>query len=100
MQVVSKRRLRLFWEQHRDAETPLRTWHATVEKAAWASPQDIRGQFGSVDFIADNRAIFNIGGNKFRLVAHVSYEFKAVLVKFIGTHAEYDEIDAATVGGR
>ena len=71
-----------------------------VEKATWAGPQDIREQFGSVDFVADNRAIFDLGGNKFRLIAHVSCEFKAVLVKFVGTHAEYDEIDAATVGGR
>jgi mRNA interferase HigB len=100
MQVVSKRTLRLFWEKHPQAETPLRTWHAVVEKARWAGPQDVREQFGSVDFVSDNRAIFNIGGNRFRLVAHVSYEFKAVLVKFVGTHAEYDEIDAATVGGR
>jgi mRNA interferase HigB len=100
MQVVSKRTLWLFWEKHPQAETPLRTWHAVVEKAMWAGPQDVREQFGSVDFVSDNRAIFNIGGNRFRLVAHVSYEFKAVLVKFVGTHAEYDEIDAATVGGR
>lgn len=100
MQVVSKRTLRLFWEKHPQAEIPLRTWHAVVEKAMWAGPQDVREQFGSVDFVSDNRAIFNIGGNRFRLVAHISYEFKAVWVKFVGTHAEYNEIDAATVGGR
>lgn len=92
--------MRLFWEKHPQAETPLRTWHAVVEKAMWAGPQDVREQFGSVDFVSDNRAIFNIGGNRFCLVAHISYAFKAVLVKFVGTHAEYDEIDAATIGGR
>jgi mRNA interferase HigB len=67
-----------------------------AERAVWATPKDIEDQFGSIDFVADNRAIFNIGGNRFRLVVHVSYEFKSVLVKFVGTHAEYDRIDPVT----
>jgi mRNA interferase HigB len=96
MQVVARRTLVQFWERHSEAETPLRTWHSTVLQAVWTTPQDIKDQFGSVDFIADNRAIFNIGGNKFRLVVRVSYEYKAVQVKFIGTHAEYDKIDPVT----
>jgi mRNA interferase HigB len=98
MQVVALRTLRLFWQRHPQAETPLRTWYSAVSQAEWAGPADVRAQFGSADFVADNRVIFDIGGNKFRLVAHVSYEFKAVLVKFVGTHAEYNEIDPATCG--
>ncbi|MBB6254036.1 mRNA interferase HigB [Nitrospirillum iridis] len=67
-------------------------------KAEWAGPADIKAQFGSiVDFVGDNRVIFDLGGNKFRLIVHVSYTFRRVLVKFIGTHAEYDKIDAETV---
>jgi mRNA interferase HigB len=65
-----------------------------VKAAAWKGPAEVKKQFGNtVDFVADNRAIFNIGGNKFRLVVHVAYRFKRVLIKFVGTHKEYDSID-------
>ncbi|ALN75619.1 type II toxin-antitoxin system HigB family toxin [Aureimonas sp. AU20] len=98
MQILSKRTLRQFWEVHPHAESPLRTWHALVEKAEWATPNDIKSQFGAnVDFVGDNRVIFDIGGNKFRLIVHVSYTFRRVLVKFVGTHAEYDRINPETV---
>jgi mRNA interferase HigB len=98
MQVVALRTLKLFWTRHPQAETPLRTWHSAVSAAEWTGPSDVKASFGSADFIADNRVIFNIGGNKFRLIAHVSHEYKAVLVKFVGTHAEYDAIDPANYG--
>lgn len=69
-----------------------------MRAAQWASPQDIKDRYGtSVDFLADNRVVFDIGGNKFRLIVRVAYKHKRVLVKFVGTHAEYDRIDAATV---
>lgn len=98
MQIIAVRTLRLFWESHPQAEPPLRTWFAMASDAAWSGPADVKEQFGaSVDFVADNRLIFDIGGNKFRLVVHVSYRFKRVLVKFVGTHAEYDRIDPATI---
>jgi|SRR6266851_164537 len=100
MQVIALRTLRLFWEdQHPQAETPLRTWYAIVSRAIWTGPADVKAQFGStVDFVADNRVIFDIGGNKYRLIVHVSYRYERVLVKFIGTHAEYEKIDPTTVG--
>lgn len=98
MQIVSKRTLRQFWEKHPQAKTPLQTWHAITSKSDWGQPADIKAAFGaSVDFVADNRAIFDIAGNKYRLIVHVSYEYKAVLIKFVGTHAEYDKIDAEKV---
>jgi mRNA interferase HigB len=97
MQIIAKRTLRLFWEKHPKAEAPLRAWFATVSAAQWRGPADVRAQFGSADFVADNRVIFDIAGNHFRLVAHVSYGFGRVLVKFVGTHAEYDKIDAGAV---
>ena len=86
MQIIALRTLRLFWEEHRQAEMPLRTWYALVANASWDGPADVKQQFGaSVDFVSDNRVIFDIGGNKFRLIVHVAYRFKRVLVKFIGT---------------
>ena len=97
MQIIAKRSLRLFWERHPRAETPLRTWFALVSAADWATPADIRAAFGSVDFVGDNRAIFDIGGNKYRLVVRISYEYRRVLIKFVGTHAEYDTIDPEAV---
>jgi mRNA interferase HigB len=96
MQVISKRALKLFWEAHPEARTPLETWHSIVSGALWNSPQEIKDRFGSVDFVGGNRAIFNIGGNKFRLVALVAYRSHRVFVKFVGTHAQYDKIDPVT----
>lgn len=96
--MIARRTLRLFWEKHPPAERPIKTWYAQVNKALWQGPAEVKAQFGStVDFVADNRAIFDIGGNKYRLVVHISYPFKRVLVKFVGTHAEYDRIDPEAV---
>ena len=98
MQVIALRTLRVFWEVHPQSETPLRTWYSNVSAAVWDTPQDVKGDFGaSVDFVADNRVIFDIGGNKYRLIAHISYQYKRVLVKFVGTHAAYDKINPETV---
>ncbi len=98
MQIIALRTLRQFWETpHSQAEAPLRTWCAIVAKANWKGPADIKDQFGAtVDFVADNRVIFDIAGNKYRLIVRVAYTFKAVQVKFVGTHAEYDKIDPIT----
>lgn len=99
MQVLALRTLRLFWEKHPQAEGPLRTWYAQVEAASWDTPAHVKDQFGTaVDFVADNRVVFDIGGNKYRLVGYVAYRFKRVLVKFVGTHAEYERIDAEVIG--
>lgn len=98
MQVIAKRALRLFWERHPQAEGPLRAWYAIAVKAAWKTPADVKAMFGTtVDFVADNRVVFDIGGNKYRLVAHIAYRFKRVLIKFIGTHKDYDRIDPESV---
>lgn len=98
MQVIALKRLRLFWERHPQAEMPFRAWFALVSKASWDGPAEVKQQFGAtVDFVGDNRVIFNIGGNKYRLVAHIAYRYKRALVKFIGTHADYDRIDPGTI---
>jgi mRNA interferase HigB len=98
VQIVARQTLRAFWQRHPDAEMPLRTWFAIVQKSTWSGPSDVKRQFGSaVDFVGDNRAIFDIGGNKYRLIVHVAYRFKRVLIKFVGTHKDYDRIDPETV---
>lgn len=98
MQVIARRTLREFWAKHPRSEVPLVTWYAVVAKANWNAPEDIKRMFGTnVDFVGDNRVIFDIGGNKYRLVVRVSYRFKRVLIKFVGTHADYDKIDAEAV---
>jgi mRNA interferase HigB len=98
MPVIALRTLREFWARQPRAEGPIRAWVAIAAKARWAGPAEIKRQFGNtVDFVGDNRVIFDLGGNKYRLVAHVSFAFGRLLVKFIGTHAEYDRIDPETV---
>jgi mRNA interferase HigB len=97
MQIIAKRTIRIFWDKHPQAETPLRLWYAQVSRSRWSGPADIRAMFGSVDFVSDNRVIFNIGGNKYRLIAHIAYAHGRVLIKFVGTHAEYDDIEPETV---
>ena len=94
MRVVSRRALRDFWEQpdHRDAEAPLRAWYKEAEKADWATPADIKEQFRSASFLANNRVVFNISGNKYRLIVWVKYPARVMLVRFIGSHREYDTI--------
>jgi mRNA interferase HigB len=98
MQVIALRTLRQFWTRYPRAEGPIRAWVAIASRARWTEPAEIKRQFGNtVDFVGDNRVIFDLGGNKYRLVVHVSFSFGRLLVKFIGTHAEYDRIDPETV---
>jgi HTH-type transcriptional regulator/antitoxin HigA len=89
MQIIALRTLRLFWQKHPQAERAIKAWYAQVSKAEWRGPGDVKAQFGTtVDFIADNRLMFDLSGNKYRLIVHVAYPFGRVLVKFIGTHRE------------
>ena len=98
MQTIAKATLRDFWERHPPARVPLSTWHAIVSNADWQGPADVKAMFGSnVDFVADNRIIFDIGGNKYRLIVHAAYQYRRVLIKFVGTHADYDRINPETI---
>jgi len=98
MRIISKQTLVRYWEKHPDCEQPLRAWHDEVSKANWQTPQDIKRQFVSASFVANNRVVFNIKGNQHRLIVAVAYSQGAAYVKFVGTHSEYDKIIAATVG--
>ncbi len=97
MNVISKRTLVKFFERHPQAKTPLEVWYADARKAEWQSPEDIKAIYASASFIADNRVVFNIKGNDYRLIVHIDYKRKIVRIKFIGTHSEYDKIDAVEV---
>lgn len=97
MRVIVVSPLKRFWERHPDAEQPLKAWYDEAKHAAWLSPQDIRDHYSTASFVGRNRVVFNIKGNKYRLIVAVAYTFQAVYIKFLGTHAEYDRIDAATV---
>lgn len=101
MHVITKGRLQAYWRQpgREDAEEPLRAWYAEAKQASWQTPADIKSKYRSASFVADNRVIFNIGGNKHRLVVHLNYASGIVLIKFVGSHQEYDAIEAGTVGG-
>lgn len=99
MRVIAKRTLRQFWEQARyaDAKGPLEAWYAEALRAAWQTPQDLKDQFGTASVLKGSRVVFNVGGNKYRLVVAMDYGRQACFVKFIGTHKQYDEIEAETI---
>ena len=101
MRVISVRALREFWESHKRgaaAEQPLKAWYAEAKTAQWLSPSDVKAVYGhNVSILKDGRAVFDIKGNDYRLVVRINYAFGIVFVRFIGTHAEYDQIDAQTI---
>lgn len=97
MHVVAVKFLRAFWEKHPDAEQALKSWADEARKATWEQPSEIKAQFRSASIPKNRRVVFNIKSNDYRLVVSVAYQFQAVYVKFIGTHKEYDAIDAETV---
>ena len=97
MHVIARKTLREFWENHPDAEGPLRAWFDEATRARWRSPQDIRARYARASFVGADRVVFNIGGNKYRLIVAVRYCSGTVFVRFVGTHADYDQIDAGTI---
>jgi mRNA interferase HigB len=97
MRIISRCILREFWEKHPDAAIPLQTWFHDVERAAWTGPAEIKGVYRNASFLTNNRVVFNIKGNHYRLVVLVVYQYGVVYIRFVGTHEEYDRIDAATI---
>jgi len=97
MHIVAVRFLREFWEQHPDAEQPLKSWVEEARKAKWLQPTEIKAHYRNASILKNRRVVFNIKGNDYRLVVSVAYRYQAVYVKFIGTHKDYDAIDAETV---
>lgn len=97
MRLIKTKPLIDFYQKHPQAEHPLKSWVAEVKKNQWRAPHDLKRLYRSADILQDNRVVFNIGGNKYRLIVKINYACGVVYVKFIGTHAEYDKIKAEKI---
>lgn len=97
MKIISTPPLRKFSAKYPDGHSAINLWESKAKSARWRSPAEIKAEFSSASFVANNRVVFNIGGNKYRLIVAIAYRIGVIYIKFIGTHAQYDAVDAATV---
>ena len=99
MRIIKIKTLRVFWShpEYRDSEQPLKSWYAIAKNADWATSHDVKDRFGSASIIGDNRVVFNIAGNKYRLIVKFNYPYRVGYIRFIGTHRHYDGIYAETI---
>ncbi len=99
MRIVAKRTIRSFWAipEYGDSEEPLKSWYAITKRADWETPHDVKNQFGNASILGDNRVVFNIAGNKYRLVVKFNYPYRMGYIRFVGTHAQYDAIDVESI---
>ena len=94
MRVIAKKILRDFWTVHNDCEQQLKSWFQEASKAEWKNSNEIKQEYPSASILNDNRIVFNIKGNKYRLIVKINFGYQMVWIRFIGTHAEYDKINA------
>jgi mRNA interferase HigB len=97
VRIISRKKLREFWEKHPDAEQALEAWYHDAKPAVWKTPMDIKAVYRNASIVANNRVVFNIKGNDYRLVVAIQYQHGMIYIRFVGTHKEYDKIDAATI---
>ena|ERR1700722_15894828 len=97
VRIIAKSTLRTFWLAYPEAEEPLLAWYREVEKADWSEPSQVKEQFRSASFPKGNRVVFNIKGNDYRLIVRINYPYRVIYVRFVGTHAQYDQIDVKEV---
>lgn len=97
MRVIAVSTLRAFWERYPDAEQPLKAWYEEATSASWSQSADIKAQYRSASVLKNRCVVFNIKGNDYRLIVAIAYKLQIVYVKFVGTHKEYDAVDAETV---
>jgi mRNA interferase HigB len=97
MRVIAVRALKAFWQKHPDAESALRAWYTETKRATWRGPQDIRNAYRTASFVGNNRVVFNIRGNSYRLIVAIKYEFQIVYIRFVGTHGAYDRVKAEEI---
>lgn len=97
MRIISRRTLREFWENHADCEEQLKTWYKEAEQAKWENPAQIKEHYPSASILPDNRVVFNIKGNHYRLIIRINYDYGIAWIRFVGTHADYDKIDATSI---
>ncbi len=94
MRVISRRTLREFLKKYADSEEQLKSWYRETEKASWKSINELKSDYPNVSILKDNKIVFNIKGNRYRLIVKMNFEFQISWILFIGTHAEYDKINA------
>ena len=97
MRVIAKKILRNFLIKHNDCESQLKSWFHEAQRANWKNPNEIKKEFPSASILQDNRVVFNITGNSYRLIVKINYDYKILWIRFIGTHKQYDKIDANTI---
>jgi mRNA interferase HigB len=97
LRIIAKKILRDFWEIHPDSEQQLKSWYQETAKSVWTTPNQVKKEYPSASFLADNRIVFNIKGNHYRLIVKINYDYRMIWIRFIGTHAEYDKINAKTI---
>ena len=97
VRVIARKTLKGFWENHSDCKEQLAAWYREADKAKWKAPNSIKVDYPSASILQNNRIVFNIKGNKYRLVVRINYDIQIVWIRFIGTHAEYDKIDATEI---
>jgi len=95
--IIAKRTLREFWEKHLDSEQYLKTWYETAKSSNWQSPNDVKKTYIHASILKNNRVVFNIKGNSYRLIVKFNYDRQWAFIRFVGTHVEYDNIDANTI---
>lgn len=95
--IFAKRTLREFWEKHADAEQYLKTWYDTAMNSKWKTSNDVKNTYANASILKEERVVFNIKGNSYRLVVKFNFEKQWIFIRFIGTHAEYDKIDANNI---
>lgn len=97
VRVIAVKSLKEFWVQHPESEQPLKAWREETKVATWSGPAELKLAFGSASILQNGRVVFNIAGNKYRLIVGISYKLQIVFIKFVGAHRDYDKIDAQTV---
>jgi|TARA_R100000365_G_C2747498_1_gene77475 mRNA interferase HigB len=97
VRIIAKRTLREFWEKHSDSEQQLKAWYREAEKSQWSNTHDLKRAYPNASILGENRVVFNIKGNHYRLIVKINFEFQLCWIRFIGTHAEYDKINANTI---
>lgn len=97
MRIIAKSTLREYWEKHKDVEQTLLSWYKVAKQAKWQNFNEVKLQFGTCKIIGDDRIVFKIKGNNYRLIVKLSFENQLIWIRFIGTHSEYDLIDAKKI---
>jgi len=97
MRIIARSTLKEYWEKYPDSELSLKIWHAQIKKVNWKNFNELKAQYASASVVGNDRAVFNIKGNEYRLIVAIDYQKQILWIKFIGTHKAYDKINAKTI---